>query len=187
MRKAHVPFTLFPVVQAADERQPFWWDLAGALQNETRERYINALKGDRDAVCREYPDAVDLPDDALPASWEMYRAILDDDCSIGVHGVTHRNLTTLPAEEVVWELTHARTRVGEELAVPTDVIAYPYGRTNASVQAVAERLGFQAGLTNDSSLIREGHALFDVGRINVPGGLSIATFACWASGLKLRV
>jgi peptidoglycan/xylan/chitin deacetylase (PgdA/CDA1 family) len=187
MRRAGVPFTLFPVISSADERRPFWWDLAGIVETAQRERYITALEGDREQIVHDHPGVVDLPDDALPASWDMLRAILGSDCTIGVHGVTHRNLAVLPGEDIAWELTHARTRLREELDVTADVIAYPYGRSSPAVQAATERAGFRAGLTNNTGLVREGINPFELGRINVPAGLSLATFACWASGLKLRI
>lgn len=187
MRRAALPFTIFPVITAATEQRPFWWDVAGVVNREQRERYITALQGDGEQICREHAGRVELPDDALPASWDMLRGVLGDDCTIGVHGVTHRNLAALSAVDVAWELVHARTRLSQELGITADVIAYPYGRTNASVQTQTEQAGFRAGLTNNSGLVREGSTSYDISRIDVPGGLSLSTFACWASGLKLHI
>lgn len=187
MRRVSLPFAIFPVVNAATDQSPFWWDVVGALNRAQRERYITVLKGDREHITREQACTVELPHDALPASWDMLRGILGDDCTIGVHGVTHRNLAALDPADVAWELMHSNFRLSQELGVKADVIAYPYGRTNVSVQTQTERAGFRAGLTNNSGLVRDGSTSYDISRIDVPGGLSLSTFACWASGLKLHI
>lgn len=185
MRHASLPFGLFPVINAADDHRPFWWDLVGNITSDERERYLTALKGDRDLVVgdRSQPN---LSDDILPASWDMLRSVQGDDCAIGVHGVTHRNLAALQPEQIAWELTHARERLTDEIGQRPDVIAYPYGRTNPMVIAETERAGFGAGFGLEFGLIRPGTPRFNLGRINVPAGLPMATFACWASGLHLR-
>jgi peptidoglycan/xylan/chitin deacetylase (PgdA/CDA1 family) len=103
-----------------------------------------------------------------------------------VHTVTHRNLSTLKPAEVTWELSHARERLNEELGVASDVVAYPYGSSNRVVQAEAERMGFAAGLGLDFGMVRSPASQFNIERIDVPEGIDKVTFACWASGLKLR-
>jgi peptidoglycan/xylan/chitin deacetylase (PgdA/CDA1 family) len=186
VRKAALPFALFPVVSAADLHRPFWWDRFGKLETTQRERYLVARQGDNDLIAPDSVPASDLPDDLMPARWDMLRQIQGDDCTIGVHTVTHRNLTTLQPVEVAWELEHARERLRQELGTVLDVVAYPYGRANETVQAEAARAGFRAGLTLDFRLVRSTGPQFNIGRINVPEGLEMVTFVCWASGLRLR-
>lgn len=186
MRRASVPFAFFPVIRAGDEHRPFWWDLFPNLANDERERYLTTLQGDSDRIAPGNAAATPLPEDALPATWQVLRSVLGDDCTIGVHSVTHRNLAELSGEEIDWELTHARTRLIEETGRTPDVVAYPYGRTSSRIADRAENAGFQAGLGLDFGLVRSGASFFDLPRITVPQGLTMPAFACWASGLKLR-
>jgi peptidoglycan/xylan/chitin deacetylase (PgdA/CDA1 family) len=186
MRAASLPFTLFPVIRGADQRRPFWWDLLGDLASEQREGFITTLQGDHTRIASERRPHAPVPEDILPASWDVLRSARGDDCTFGVHGVTHCNLAELPAEAVAWELTHARDRIAEELGVVPRLVAYPYGKSNSVVQEETKRAGFGAGIGLDYDLIRAGAADMNLARVNVPVGLALPTFACWASGLRLR-
>lgn len=186
MRNADVPFTLFPVIDGATHQRPFWWDLFNQLDTQKREYYLNTLKGDYSAIEREGSGTRALPTDALPASWDQLRGVAGADCTFGVHTVTHRNLAALSAEDVRWEINHARERLTQELNAMVDIVSYPYGRTNATVREETKRAGFEAGFGLASNLVRRGVSQFDVPRINVPAGIALPSFACWSSGLKLR-
>jgi peptidoglycan/xylan/chitin deacetylase (PgdA/CDA1 family) len=186
MRQVDVPFALFPVVEGATHRRPFWWDRFSHLEHAQREHFLNSLKGEQAAIEKESAGQVTLPDDGLPAGWSDLRAIAGADVTFGVHTVTHRNLAVLEPAEVRWEITHARDVVAQELMQTPTLVTYPYGRTNAIVAAETERAGFAAGLGLASNLVRNGIPAFDVPRINVPAGIALASFACWSSGLKLR-
>jgi peptidoglycan/xylan/chitin deacetylase (PgdA/CDA1 family) len=186
LRQAGVPFTLFPVVDAATKPKPFWWDLFTNLDADRREYYLNELKGDFESIESESNASRDLPSDALPASWDQLRAVSGADCTIGVHTVTHRNLSALPREEVRWELTYARDRIAAELNVTPSLVTYPYGRSNDIVKEETKLAGFEAGFGLASNLVRAGVQDFEVPRINVPAGIALPSFACWSSGLKLR-
>lgn len=186
VRRLALPFTLFPVIRAVDEQRPFWWDLSGHLQTEQREELLSAFKGDTELITTRRHQASELPPDALPATWEQLRSVRGADCAVGVHTVTHRNLTTLTTAEVEWEMTHARDRLTDELGASSDLVAYPYGITSSTVQDVARRAGFNAGLSLDFGLIRTGVSPLNLPRVSVPQGLDMARFACWASGLRLR-
>jgi poly-beta-1,6-N-acetyl-D-glucosamine N-deacetylase len=122
----------------------------------------------------------------MPASWNMLRAVRGPDCEIGVHTMTHRNLASLPREEIAWELREARRRLTEELGVVQPVAAYPYGDTNADVWAEMQSAGFQAGFSLEFGLVRPDAEPFNLSRVSVPAGIGMSNFACWGSGLKLR-
>jgi peptidoglycan/xylan/chitin deacetylase (PgdA/CDA1 family) len=186
VRAAGLPFSLFPVVTSADRPRAFWWDRLGKLDDPRREQCLNSLQGDADQILSDSEDPSDFSDDLLPARWTMLKEALGDDCTIGVHTVTHRNLTTLKPTEVAWEVTHARERLQQELGAVTDVLAYPYGRTSEAVQDAVARAGFRGGLGLDFGLVRRQAPRLNMRRINVPEGISMVSFMCWTSGLKLR-
>jgi peptidoglycan/xylan/chitin deacetylase (PgdA/CDA1 family) len=186
MRSANVPFALFPVIEAATHRRPFWWDLFECLGNQDRLRYLAEFKGSHSAIVPEVSGDKDLCDDALPAGWSELKSVLADDCTIGVHTMTHRNLTRLSREEINWELDKSRTCLKTELDRDVSIVCYPYGLSNELVEDETERAGFEAGLGLGSNRVRHGASLFNVPRINVPAGIALASLACWSSGLKLR-
>ena len=185
MKHLGFPYTLFPVTRGATERTPFWWDLADNQTHREREHRVTELMGDSDLIAAEGLTPRNLPDDMLPASWEMLKPLMGADCTIGVHGVTHRSLCAIPREEVKWELTGARDRIATELGVHVDIVAYPYGRSNEAVHEETKRAGFKAGMSTQFGLVRPGVSLHNVSRVNVPAGIPLDMFACWASGLKL--
>lgn len=186
MRALSVPFALFPVVQAADQHKPYWWDALGSIDDAQREQHLTVRQGDRSMIIRDGAPSADMPDAFLPGSWDLLRSLRADDCTFGVHGITHRNLNALPSKEVAWELNHSRDRLAAELGAVPDVVAYPYGRGDRRVQDEASRAGFEGGLGLDFGLVRPGASPFALQRINIPVRLSLPTFACWASGLQLR-
>jgi peptidoglycan/xylan/chitin deacetylase (PgdA/CDA1 family) len=185
MRSAGVPFALFPVVEGASQRRPFWWDLFPDLTAAQRNRFLSELKGDFDAIAPLSNATRDLPTDAIAADWATLRRIAGPDCTVGVHTVTHRNLTVLTDTEIAWELNESRERIVSELGITPSVVAYPYGFRDPRVQKITEAAGFEAGCTLSFELIRQGNPSFDIPRINIPAGIPMANFACWSSGLKL--
>jgi peptidoglycan/xylan/chitin deacetylase (PgdA/CDA1 family) len=185
MRGAGVSFALFPVVEAASQRRPFWWDLFPDLTSEQRDRFLSELKGDFKAIEPFSEASRDLPTDAIGADWATLRRVAGADCTIGVHTVTHRNLSMLTESEIAWELNESRERIAAELGVTPTVVAYPYGFRDPKVLKVTEAQGFEAGCTLSFNLIRQGNSTFDIPRINIPAGIPMPNFACWSSGLKL--
>jgi peptidoglycan/xylan/chitin deacetylase (PgdA/CDA1 family) len=185
MRAAGVPFALFPVVEGASRRRPFWWDLFPNLTADQRDRFLSELKGDFDAIAPFSNASRDLPTDAIAADWVTLRRVSGADCTIGVHTVTHRNLSMLTETEIAWELNESRERITTELGQTPTIVAYPYGFGDAKVQKVTEAQGFEAGCTLSFNLVRQGNSTFDIPRINIPAGIPMANFACWSSGLKL--
>lgn len=184
MRSAGLPFALFPVVDAAEKRRPFWWDSVGPLSNDERERFLTTLRGDAGAIEAGRVDA-DLPEELFPASWAQLRAVLGDDCTIGAHTVTHRNLSTLSPDELAAELRDARTELERSMGVVADVVAYPYGRDSAAVHRAAQEAGYSGGLTLDFGLNTTETPPFAIRRVSVPQGIRRSTLACWAAGIRL--
>jgi peptidoglycan/xylan/chitin deacetylase (PgdA/CDA1 family) len=186
IRKALLPFTVFPVVEASTLNRPFWWDLFDELTDEQRTRYLVELKGDHEAIVAEAMPRKELPKDATPADWNTLRRVLGEDCTIGVHTMTHRNLAALSEGEIGWEISQARKRTADELGVEPTVVAYPYGMSNERVHEQTKRNGFDAGFVLGYELVGADVSHYSIPRINVPTGIPLANFAGWASGLRLR-
>jgi peptidoglycan/xylan/chitin deacetylase (PgdA/CDA1 family) len=186
LRAADVPFTIFPVIDAATNLRPFWWDVIGGGQGHRRAEWIVSMQGDHDQIVGTDVNAADLPSDLWPASWEMLRSASGADCTIGVHSVTHRNLTTLAPDVIDWELRQSRSRIEEELGVVPQILSYPYGKCDATVRAAAERAGFAAAFTLERNVLRMGTEPFTCPRVDIPARIPHPNFVCWASGLRMR-
>src|SRR5690606_18592090 len=130
LRRRALPFTTFPVVDAATEPRPFWWDLLDGAAPDVRDHMLREHAGDRSLVladaAAEAARARTVPDELLPADWRTLASILADDCIIGSHTVTHRSLTRLDDPDLAEELAASHRALAERLGVEATTIAYPY-------------------------------------------------------------
>jgi len=63
-------------------------------------------------------------------------------CRIGAHGMHHRPLADLPAEEAYAEPKHCREALEAALGQPVTDLAYPHGSASRAVMDAAARAGF---------------------------------------------
>jgi peptidoglycan/xylan/chitin deacetylase (PgdA/CDA1 family) len=73
--------------------------------------------------------------------------------TIGVHTVTHPQLTLLGADEVRGEISAAATALSDLLGPAERVLAYPYGATSPSVARLAASTGIHHAVTTDARWI----------------------------------
>lgn len=63
---------------------------------------------------------------------------------IGSHSAHHVDLTALSPGELERELVDSRADLQDVTGQPVDVLAYPFGRVNAAVEAAAAAAGYRA-------------------------------------------
>lgn len=126
------------------------------------------------------------PEDVLDRyflTWQQARELSRDLLvEIGVHGVTHRPLRTLPEADARWELIEARRRLRAELGIDARSVAYPYGSPSACAAreyAIARDLRFETGVTTRRGNIFAEHrqnllALPRVGMSMAPHGRTLS-------------
>jgi peptidoglycan/xylan/chitin deacetylase (PgdA/CDA1 family) len=78
------------------------------------------------------------------------RALEAQGMEIGGHSSTHRDLTTLPREELERETAGSRRRIARILGHPVYFFAYPFGRHDPSVEAAVRRAGYSVAFTTES-------------------------------------
>jgi peptidoglycan/xylan/chitin deacetylase (PgdA/CDA1 family) len=61
-------------------------------------------------------------------TWDQMRKMKRHGIDFGGHTVTHPFLSRLTHEEAVWQVTHCRNRIQQELQCKVDHFAYPSGR-----------------------------------------------------------
>jgi peptidoglycan/xylan/chitin deacetylase (PgdA/CDA1 family) len=64
----------------------------------------------------------------------------------GSHGHTHRDLTTLPVDELKQELEYSRQLLAAITEQKVEYLAYPFGRYNDKVEQAAQKAGYRNGL-----------------------------------------
>jgi peptidoglycan/xylan/chitin deacetylase (PgdA/CDA1 family) len=63
------------------------------------------------------------------------------------HSVTHRRHTELTPEQMREELTASRRRITEELGVPSNFYAFPFGGFDTRYRDLAEEVGYRGALS----------------------------------------
>lgn len=191
MSRRGLPATVFVVSGAAAAPAPFWWDLLGGedgVPASVREPALAELRGDGEAVLRRHPAMeVPMPPALLPASWHEVRAAARDGITIGSHTVSHRNLAALDSQELREEVERSRAEIRAATGTLPDAISYPYGMAGDQVVEAARRGGYTAGVTMRFGLATRSSDPLALPRINVPAGISVPAFECWAAGLRLGV
>lgn len=93
------------------------------------------------------------------------------------HGVTHRDLTIVPAEEREFELVQSKKDLEQRLGTIVNWVAYPYGKFNALVLKEAQRAGYVGALTTMSGVYHSTDNLYVLKRRNVSGMNTVELFA----------
>jgi peptidoglycan/xylan/chitin deacetylase (PgdA/CDA1 family) len=87
--------------------------------------------------------------------------------TIGSHGVAHRRLTELPAEEAQRELRDSRLALEACLARPVRFFSFPYGACNAAAVELARDAGYARVFTSRPARAPDADDDFVAGRIAV--------------------
>ena len=112
----------------------------------------------------------------------MIRGLSADGFHVGVHGMTHRFLTTLSAGDEEQELTASRRLLEEILGAPVNYFAPPGGRYSGRTLATMRRLGYLAVATSDFGFNRDAGARFAYRRIPVRASTSAPRLRAMLAG-----
>ena len=91
--------------------------------------------------------------------WKQYGEMLRDGFSIGSHGLTHSDLTTLEAGKALYELTSSRQIVEENTGARVNAFSLPFGRYNTGVLNMAAEAGYEAVLSTRFRLYQPGSGM----------------------------
>ena len=189
--EAHrLPATVFVVADASKAASGFWWDDPAVTATATprqRHRWLNELAGDADAILADIGGrkAPSLSPSHRAAPWDMIREA-GPGIDIGVHSATHRALPMLPDAELEREIVDSRAAIHAATGIWPNVIAYPYGLSSARVREAVQSAGYRAAFGLRAGVLRPHADVWDLERINIPAGISDATFEAWTAGLLVR-
>ncbi|TAL71391.1 MAG: polysaccharide deacetylase [Rhodanobacter sp.] len=127
--------------------------------------HLKAMEGQiQTAVIQRLETEWDMPRtrrhaDCQPMNWNQLREMHAAGFEIGSHGVHHRMLAKLSADEMERELRDSKATLERELGAPASLIAYPVGGNDAfdgRVTTAAKDMGYRAGCsyirgTNDET------------------------------------
>lgn len=121
-------------------------------------------------------DRVGGPDPSF-LDWGNLRALERDGFTIGSHTVHHLDLTTLSPAAAWLELDRSRALLRRRLHRAVDWFAYPAGREDAQVVALARRAGYLLAVTTQPGALQSAETPLLLHRDEILGGESLSSFA----------
>ncbi len=91
-------------------------------------------------------------------SWDELRELMAAGHSIGSHGCSHSDLTTLSTEQIERELKDSMAAIDANLSVRARTFSYPFGRYNDAIKIAVREAGYDAAF---SLYPRHGNDLVD--------------------------
>lgn len=184
-----------------EERRLFWWERICLLVHAAEKRGVDlgsaatllltvkhTIDLDLDEFLADLTRRAGLPwgddiehdlADELLMTWDQIRALADAGMDIESHTRRHRVLQTLPADELVSELSGARDDLERQVGRAPRAIAYPVGFPivgDTGLREAVVRAGYRVGFTNQSGVNWVGPPrarldCFDLGRIAAQPGV----------------
>ena len=118
-------------------------------------------------------------------TWAQLREMAEAGMTIGSHTMTHRQLAQLSEDEARTELEDSRNRLSDELGVPIDTLAYPFG-TRAAIAPwlgpLVEQAGYRYAFTSIHGGVRPGAEPPFLPRVKVEAGDSARHFRRLVAG-----
>jgi peptidoglycan/xylan/chitin deacetylase (PgdA/CDA1 family) len=121
----------------------------------------------------------------LTMSWSEVRNLRQrfPNISIGAHTREHVDLSGMPDDEVVEELSAAHEDIRREVGVDAIHFTFPYGHDNAHARAWLKSNGYRTALlTEPTSLVRNNSDPMALTRLEVTQDQSLGRFAYHTSG-----
>ena len=91
------------------------------------------------------------------------------------HTVHHTDLPAVSYQQALDELITSKHTLQAHTGHPVNFLAYPFGATNATVESAVRKAGYVGALGTWFAMA--GAISFDMPRVRIPGGISLAEFA----------
>lgn len=115
-------------------------------------------------------------------NWGNLFALEQRGFTIGSHTVTHVDLTALPSSDAFAQLRNSRLALQQHLHRQVPWFAYPAGRFDASVVALARRAGYVLAVTTQPGSAQSAQHPLELHRFEVLDSTSIAELAALVGG-----
>ncbi|MFH0936777.1 MAG: polysaccharide deacetylase family protein [Candidatus Daviesbacteria bacterium] len=96
--------------------------------------------------------------------------------TFGTHGVHHYHFTSLSTQDLDFELSESKKILQDNLGIPINFVAYPYGSANYSVIEATKKAGYMGALGTWANKIQSEGTLYNMPRLRIGGGLDLQNF-----------
>ncbi len=101
-------------------------------------------------------------------SWQQIQDMHNRHTEIGSHTMTHVALNELTPPDLIREVVESKTLLEENLHVPVDFLAYPYGQFNTAVKETLRQAGYRGACSGIAGLNLWGGDPYALKRVNIP-------------------
>ncbi len=105
---------------------------------------------------------------------EMYSSGL---INYGAHSVNHYHLPSLSSEKVLEEITQSKETLSNNLGIPINFLAYPYGSVDLNVIDQTKKAGFIGAVGTWPDKTQSEGTVYNMPRLRIGGGISLENFA----------
>jgi peptidoglycan/xylan/chitin deacetylase (PgdA/CDA1 family) len=98
--------------------------------------------------------------------WDELRQVARAGISVGCHTATHPPLSSLSNEKLEEELRSSRSAIEDQVGVPVDTFAYPYGDSDPRVQQAASR-HFRLACGTKLGFLSPSSGVLDLPRLDI--------------------
>jgi peptidoglycan/xylan/chitin deacetylase (PgdA/CDA1 family) len=110
-------------------------------------------------------------------SWHALRDIATEGIEVAAHSHTHPQLDRLPPAVLRDEINRSRHLAEDNLSVPVQGFAYPYGYWNHAARAAVATAGFRYGCVVDNLMTALGDDVLTLPRLTVNAGIGVTGLA----------
>lgn len=97
--------------------------------------------------------------------------------NFGAHTVHHYHLVPLSSDAASSELMESKKLLQDELGIPINFMAYPYGETNLTIVSLVQKVGYMGAIGTWSGKIQSEGTVYNSPRLRIGGSISIESFA----------
>lgn len=141
---------------------------AQPLLTQYNHKAVIYLLSKSDITHNTWDTEVDHNETTSPLMSEKERQLLNLNIfEIGSHGIDHSDFTNLSEQDLIYQMQASKEDLEKEFGKPIISLAYPFGRRDKSIEALAKKCGYDFAVNTDSGafhLIDEPHSIF---RVNI--------------------
>ena len=110
-------------------------------------------------------------------SWRALGDVITEGVEVAAHSHTHPQLDRLPAAAIHDEVSRSRRLMEDNLAVPVEGFAYPFGYWNGAARAAVATAGFRYACGVADLMTAPGDDVLTLPRLTVNAGIGVTGLA----------
>jgi len=109
--------------------------------------------------------------------WSAVRDVMAEGVEVGSHSHTHPQLDLVPGDILIEEISRSRKLLEDQLGVPIEGFAYPFGYWNRAARAAVADGGFRYAAAVADLRMSPGDDIFTLSRLTVRAGIGVTGLA----------